>query len=1034
MREQAQAILRELHSYKIGFQDLANEGFEAGLLRGLYAEINTPMLSLEEQKQQHGDMEASNPAESAMSTQKSNIRKSEDLSGKDVSGPNFITKDSRTNDLMETSVTLNSIDEANAASPKNIGPTKDLRVSGTGKSAAKTPASKPVDRKEYIARLMAAKSGKPLPSSESEAVLRQVPSDEKKSASRVGIFPPNDAEATTPPNVTKEPTAPVMQPSQVQKEKLDFEAKKKAQTELARQKMEALRNQKMAQQQEAQLASVKAPDTHSESLVVETSVSTALSSSESQPQAQVPTSTEGRQGSYFSPGSLKPAFSIPGLFTASQDSNLQTHMKLPNTASSPKAPQSIHNADAADVIADHDEGPRKRQKAADFMNSTSTTLLKSLSHGEDTGVIIDISDDDADDDPEDRLGHQSLSADKARLGTAPNSGFRSENDEKYNGERIPAPPGLAASRSTQDFANSTPSVSNTPGKAQEPQELKTKEIEIETMNRKILELEQRIKTKQAASRAQSPRVHVTSASNNGVANRRSPAAAPPRVDTATEEQLLREKEKQEDKLATAEAEQFQMAKSEQQKAAPKHLTHEKPIRPIESQGPRQDSDVRQSTLQAERRSETSDEAPRQRLTLLEAELSALDTSMTRLQEMLQQSKLELERVENDLRIKADRKKLLQQELVSLSHSVQMTREALPEQQQPHQQPPPDRDIEAEREDVTKYADVNGASDPLDTPGPQVIPTSSTDLPPTGPINFESETQSVESVNRGGIGTFEAAEEPKLADAMHSTSPQINEQLDLDQSSEGELEEDNMDISGSDVDEGHVLETHQEPASKPEDVMDVTDDEDVYEPPSQIGSMQQSVDRVVDNQGQIFDRVHQHQSSEIAATTLTGDQVDETMTGAIEDTRLPRRYNGEQTLNGGSAQPSTKEEDDYEPPEPESFTKEDSVALLNKIPDLDSAENQPAETADENEPLTPKTATKDGHFIPYESPLKQFASYRFHPEYRNEVPGGYRSLTYSHNIRPEVPICQYELGGGVCNDDSCTNQHFQKMALPGASRQ
>lgn len=64
-------------------------------------------------------------------------------------------------------------------------------------------------------------------------------------------------------------------------------------------------------------------------------------------------------------------------------------------------------------------------------------------------------------------------------------------------------------------------------------------------------------------------------------------------------------------------------------------------------------------------------------------------------------------------------------------------------------------------------------------------------------------------------------------------------------------------------------------------------------------------------------------------------------------------------------------------------------------------------------LTHQSLRQIGHFIPYESPLKQFKAFRYHPNYLNEVSTGFRSLTYSHTINAEQPICQYELGG-ICN--------------------
>ena len=54
-----------------------------------------------------------------------------------------------------------------------------------------------------------------------------------------------------------------------------------------------------------------------------------------------------------------------------------------------------------------------------------------------------------------------------------------------------------------------------------------------------------------------------------------------------------------------------------------------------------------------------------------------------------------------------------------------------------------------------------------------------------------------------------------------------------------------------------------------------------------------------------------------------------------------------------------------------------------------------------------------HFSTYESPLKQFKAFRYHPKYLKEVSSGFRSLTYSNAIDPKVPFCHYELDG-ICN--------------------
>jgi hypothetical protein len=75
----------------------------------------------------------------------------------------------------------------------------------------------------------------------------------------------------------------------------------------------------------------------------------------------------------------------------------------------------------------------------------------------------------------------------------------------------------------------------------------------------------------------------------------------------------------------------------------------------------------------------------------------------------------------------------------------------------------------------------------------------------------------------------------------------------------------------------------------------------------------------------------------------------------------------------------------------------------------------------------------GHtrFTPYESPLMRLKKYRFHPNYLQDVSEGYRSKTYSNSIDVHKQLCQYEAGGGVCNDSACTDHHFRDMAIPGA---
>ncbi|KAM7217347.1 protein red1 [Rhypophila decipiens] len=68
------------------------------------------------------------------------------------------------------------------------------------------------------------------------------------------------------------------------------------------------------------------------------------------------------------------------------------------------------------------------------------------------------------------------------------------------------------------------------------------------------------------------------------------------------------------------------------------------------------------------------------------------------------------------------------------------------------------------------------------------------------------------------------------------------------------------------------------------------------------------------------------------------------------------------------------------------------------------------------------------FVPYESPLRYFRAYRFHPSYPETVRGGMKSLTYNNQIDPQKPFCPTELAGEQCPAD-CEFQHLRSIGVP-----
>jgi hypothetical protein len=144
---------------------------------------------------------------------------------------------------------------------------------------------------------------------------------------------------------------------------------------------------------------------------------------------------------------------------------------------------------------------------------------------------------------------------------------------------------------------------------------------------------------------------------------------------------------------------------------------------------------------------------------------------------------------------------------------------------------------------------------------------------------------------------------------------------------------------------------------------------------------------------------------------------------------------------------------FSPAPPESVSKpatvDDSIQVVDESAQSDTGEDRNGSIpqliqvhyisylSQDYDPLTVYQAipeenlTKVPLFTPYESPLRTFRAFRFHPDYKQQVPGGLKSLTYNHKINPTLEFCRYELAGGVCNDKDCEFQHFRDIGLPGA---
>ncbi|KAJ6196174.1 hypothetical protein J3E72DRAFT_421259 [Bipolaris maydis] len=188
-----------------------------------------------------------------------------------------------------------------------------------------------------------------------------------------------------------------------------------------------------------------------------------------------------------------------------------------------------------------------------------------------------------------------------------------------------------------------------------------------------------------------------------------------------------------------------------------------------------------------------------------------------------------------------------------------------------------------------------------------------------------------------------------------------------------------------------------------------EDEEAYEPPEADQDMAD-----VPNETTTSDSVPQARQTEaddgaMDIATSSDDSSDDS--DSDEESESGSDSEADESISGNNvAHQDSNVADDLAPElQPQTISVVDNV--------------QPAPTLEEEE-------EEPAVFKPYQSPLRMFKSYRYHPSYSKDVPGGFMSLTFSHQIDPEKPFCQYESAGGACNDPECPDQHFRDATITG----
>ncbi|KAL2043997.1 hypothetical protein N7G274_003518 [Stereocaulon virgatum] len=1096
--EKAKKALLELHSHGFDFAEIVDTiGVNSEVLGNIYTEVGIPVIASSRTQLQN-----TSPHVTSGDDTKSRPPMTEDVDQVPPAPQETTTTAGKPNS--RPSATTAKDGQSSVRSPAAaIKPTKTSNTSFQGKgSGIKVNESKVVDRKEYIARMLAAKaavSTKTSAATEPEPHVQANPTQ-------------------TPPITLPVTSQPGVQPITSRTMDTEMEAKRKAQTELARQKMEALKRTKSIQHESRTIENGEPghQDPQDREPVTDHRQGDLFNTLSTVPQPPIP----GRQGSYFSPASQRQPFAIPGLFTTSDASEKTAaaqqfagqsftpsqriddkivsgsgYQHLPTQSVDLPSKDIATTQGSSILVASADGGiptlpavstvpvstNRKRQKASDFIDSPSTRVKRPLGHQEDTSVIIDISEDESnnhsDDDSLD-MNKDDRPHDTPKKSHTSDFGFNKQKSIRD----LPPLTDLPPRRKPPVM---TPPAAQTPGQTKDAKGLK---MEIELMNRKIAELEQRRLAKLNTSRTQTPvtsghapfssppnepsqgsidaskclAIAVESKSDASEFNstRQSSSAAAETKEPVTEEQVIAEQRLQEAEQSLPADVTLEEDRRLQEETLQASIREQASIQQIE---PRD--------LQGEQRTQLQGLDQQQSHTNVAQESHAFEGKQQADRLLRQQQEQEQSHMKEDLRLQEDRQKLLERRtqieagLPVLDATVERTRrrvELLRGELVDLEKQIRDG-VEGRRSLVEELASLSQATEGLELSKDRR--SLSNEIEKEAMLKDETQVASQSEVS-ARIG-YEHSTPPIIEGTAQNvaalqTNPQPSHPAQTEdvQLSDGELEEDVMDISRSDADAGetsnpgpgHIAEDQIEPG--------LVDNEVTYEPPSDIGMSQNlkpNNDSIpLQHDDQTFDVNMPDVAQETSVSESSAEDTSEMQTSTeqtlfnanIQDADM---QNGDKSAHSSPSLADDSDPNDYEPPEPfeedqglqsasanhseASFSPLNTDNIETVVPlqsglasILDNTNAGPTTVgADSQEGRSQKSNYAMGRFTPYESPLKHFKSYRYHPAYLKEVSSGFRSLTYSHTIDPDIPICRYELGG-VCNDDSCKNQHLRGIGL------
>ncbi|KAI9367690.1 hypothetical protein BJX61DRAFT_527272 [Aspergillus egyptiacus] len=895
LRVQAQGAILSLAPHNIRYNELVGEGINPTVLRQLYEEVGIKVPST--------------PPAEPVTNQNDNS----------ATGPSVVNGQA-TQLGSQPGTQADSTQKPVSSEPSSL-------------SAQPTPikTTKPMERKEVIARMLAAKAAKKSPAS---------------------VPPQTDAAPVTSNSaetVEKSVTSTVSEDLAAKEKDSRAKEKNKAQTELARQRIEQLKKKGLTRSQQKLQTDNQVSDKEQPELV-------------EQPPA--PASTVVQHPLPERPPLPDPAplDRIPGLFMTEQ------------VAPAVNSAQATPGQDTAlGSAAQPRTSQRKRPRASDFdepIPVPKRTFSNGTNHVSSERLVIDISDDESIDGDDDLAMSTSRSN-----GPGISAAESLSQTEALVTDNLPHRP---ATSQIQSFSSTSVTPNNLKGSEQE--DLRKKDLEIQAMHRRIAELEQRKKAR-LASRTQSPRAVEPSPSSDS-------ADMPPVQGRAAD---INDKTL-ESLLAPLDAEGLRRMKFKIVR-----------MQEIEAGIPSLDAEIQKS------------EAKLAELERLSVELAKGREGRRHLLEELNSLKSELNGVCLDEVNAALNRLEAKEELPVEVVQGMLRRLSIPGLERSDSTTYQTYDIAPGYE---KEASNEPASASQMTPGTDVLvpDTSSQNVAPLTQENLSSEPTPDVSNNAGATN----ADLNEIADGSSDTSMSDDSSSSMDQSS------DSSDSSPSEDDE-EMSDAHapSRPSHVPEDGTGAT----VADMPNGSHAENEPISENPPNIPPSQTDIAYSAGEEPVAESKTQVSRESSVSEAYE----PPEPNESASSSGSSYSPAPSPEfpnpagQVHSSASPEDPSQEAGEPLTAKAQELDS--QQPSHYHQIG-PLDNARTPEDGQrkFSTYSSPLKLFKAYRYHPNYSDNVSGGYRSLTYSHNIDPLKHLCPFESSGGICNDRSCEYQHFRDMAL------